>query len=445
MEIACLVDGEHYIPNIKDTLDKLSKEHTIKVAIFIGGAEKIGSKEEVKEKLGYHVEFAEEKARPAPEKIGEIAKKHNVKVVFDYSDEPIVNYDVRMQIACELLGKGITYRGADFEFTPMEFKEILTKPSIAIWGTGKRVGKTAIGGYIVRTLKEAGYKPGVVTLSRGGPNTPEVLCGDLIDITPEYLLEMQEKGFHAASDNFEDALTGKTITFGCKRCGGGFAGKPSETIVEMGAIMANEHPEVDTIILEGSGATFPEIKTNKVVLLVGAGQPLHHITGFFGPYRIKFADLVIVAFCEEPIASKEKINNIVKGIKKINPNTKIATTIFRPKPLKDITGKKVLFATTAPNMVLNKLIKYLEENYNCKVVGSTPYLSDRSKLKMDINNYIKEAEVVLTELKAASVAVVTKEAIKKGLEVVFCDNEPILIRGNVDVKDLKRAIVELRH
>ena len=43
-KIGCLVDGEHYIPNIKDTLDKVSGEHDIEVAIFIGGTEKIGDK-----------------------------------------------------------------------------------------------------------------------------------------------------------------------------------------------------------------------------------------------------------------------------------------------------------------------------------------------------------------------------------------------------------------
>lgn len=436
-----MVDGEHYIPNIKDTLDKVSKEHTIEVAIFIGGTEKIGDKEEVKETLGYHVEFAEHDARPDPKKVGEIAKNHNLDFVMDYSDEPIVNYDIRMQIACELLAAGVIYRGADFEFTPMEFKEILTKPSLAIWGTAKRVGKTAIGGYVARTLQKAGFAPGVVTLSRGGPNKPEIIRGDEIEMKPEFFLTMQDKGFHAASDNFEDALTGGAITFGCKRCGGGFAGKPNETIVDEGAVMADKHENVKTVMLEGSGATFPEIKTDKVILLVGAGQPIHHITGYFGPFRVRFADLIIVAMCEEPMADEEKVQEVYRGVKKINPDAKVALTIFRPKPIGDIKGKNVLFATTAPEAVLPKLVSFLEEEFDCKVVGSTPHLSDQAKLKKDIAKYIDKADAVLTELKAAAIKVVTKEAVDAGIEVVYCDNIPLIIGG--DVSNLKKEIVEL--
>jgi len=440
-KIGCLVDGEHYIPNIKDTLDKISKIYEIEVAIFIGGTEKIGDRDEVKEKLGYHVEFAEQDAMPDPKKVGEIAKNHNLHLVMDYSDEPIVNYDIRMQIACELLAAGVIYKGADFEFTPMEFKKLLTKPSIAIWGTAKRVGKTAIGGFVARTLQEEGFAPGVVTLSRGGPNKPELIRGDEIEMKPEFFLNMQDKGFHAASDNFEDALTGGAITFGCKRCGGGFAGKPAETIVDEGAVMANKHPDVKTIVLEGSGATFPEIKTDKVILLIGAGQPINHITGFFGPFRIRFADLVIVAMCEEPMADEEKVKEVYDGVKKINPDAKIALTIFRPKPLGNINGKKVLFATTAPEGVLHKLVSFLEEEFDCKVIGSTHHLSDQAKLKKDIDKYIDKADVVLTELKAAAVKVVTKEAVSAGIDVVYCDNIPLIIGGDVD--DLKKEIVEL--
>ena len=440
-KIGCLVDGEHYIPNIKDTLDKVSKEYDIEVAIFIGGTEKIGDKNEVKETLGYHVEFAEHDAMPDPKRVGEIARNYDLAFVMDYSDEPIVNYDIRMQIACELLAAGVTYRGADFEFTPMEFKDILTKPSIAIWGTAKRVGKTAIGGYVARTLQEAGFAPGVVTLSRGGPNKPEVIRGDMIEMKPEFFLTMQEKGFHAASDNFEDALTGGAVTFGCKRCGGGFAGKPNETIVDEGAVMADRHPDVKTVILEGSGATFPEIKTDRVILLVGAGQPINHITGYFGPFRIKFADLVIVAMCEEPMADEEKVREVYDGVKSVNPDAKVVLTIFRPKPIGDIKGKKVLFATTAPEAVMQKLVSFLEEEFDCEIVGSTHYLSNQAKLRKDIAKYIGNADVILTELKAAAVKVVTKEAVDAGIDVVYCDNIPIVIGGDFD--NLKDAVLDL--
>ncbi len=78
---------------------------------------------------------------------------------------------------------GVTYRGgADFTFTPKPLKKT-KKPSISIIGTGKRVGKTAVSGFVARTLKEVA-RPVVVTMGRGGPEEPELIEGEKIEITP---------------------------------------------------------------------------------------------------------------------------------------------------------------------------------------------------------------------------------------------------------------------
>lgn len=440
-KIACLVDGEHYIPNIKDTLERVRERFDIAVAIFIGGTEKIASPEEVRESLGLTVEFAEKDHGPDPEAVGRIAGDYGVEMVLDLSDEPIVNYDIRMRIACEVLAKEIVYEGADFRFNPMRFKKMFSKPSMAIWGTGKRIGKTAIGGFVGRSLKEAGLRPGIVTLGRGGPPQPEMIRGDQINMDPTYLLGKYKEGFHAASDHFEDALTSRVITIGCRRCGGGFSGKPYDTIVDGGAQMAEEHEEVGSIILEGSGATFPEIKTDKVILLVGASQPLEHILGYMGPFRIKHANLVIVAMCEEPMAPQEKVDAIVAGVKEINPDCRVVTTVFRPEPIGDIRGRKVFFATTAPEAIIPKLTDYLETEHGCEVVATSPWLSNRVKLKEDLAAHLQDVDMVVTELKAAAVSVVVNEAVEAGLEARFLDNIPVVTGGDVD--DLRDEVVGL--
>lgn len=52
-----------------------------------------------------------------------------------------------------------------------------------------------------------------------------------------------------------------------------------------------------------------------------------------------------------------------------------------------------------------------------------------------------KADVMLTELKAAAVDVATKEALNKGLEVVYCDNIPIKIDHTYP--DLEKSILDL--
>lgn len=143
-------------------------------------------------------------------------------------------------------------------------------------------------------------------MGRGGPREPEIVEGNKIEITAEYLLEQADKGVHAASDHWEDALMSRILTVGCRRCGGGMLGDTFITNVKRGAEIANKL-DSDFVIMEGSGAAIPPVKTNRQIVTVGANQPMININNFFGPFRIGLADLVIITMCEEPMATTEKI------------------------------------------------------------------------------------------------------------------------------------------
>ncbi len=442
-KMLCLVDGEHYLPVTQEAIDTLNKIEHIDIAgaVFIGGTEKLRdeSADSYSEKLGIPVEFAKDKNIPY-DIIVDMIKKYDIDTVMDLSDEPILDYPKRFTIACKVLNEGVTYEGPDFKFEPHTQYEIMEKPSITILGTGKRIGKTAVSGFVSRLIDKKGYEPCVIAMGRGGPEEPEIVHGEELEISAEFLLEQSEKGVHAASDHWEDALMSRILTIGCRRCGGGMAGEVFLTNMKKGAKLANE---VDSkfAIFEGSGAAIPPIKTNKKITLIGANQPIDNLTTYFGPYRIGLGDLVILTMCEEPMCDSEKISKIEEFISTINPNATVISTVFRPKPLADITNKKILFATTAPEDVKDKLVDYLEDNYNCEVVGTTPHLSNRPLLREDIKKYIDKADVMLTELKAAAVDVATKDAIKHGLEVVYCDNIPVEI--NDSYPDLGKSVIKL--
>jgi cyclic 2,3-diphosphoglycerate synthetase len=426
-KMICLVDGEHYLPVTKSALDLLdSLEHNEIVAVvFIGGTEKLRevSEEGISEKLERPVHFGEDHHKIPYKLIGEMIEKYNADVVMDLSDEPIVDYSKRFKIATIVLENGIPYEGPDFKFYPLTEYDVLKKPSLKILGTGKRIGKTAVSAYAARLIHKREYNPCIVAMGRGGPEKPEIVHGDKIKITPQYLMEQSDKGVHAASDHWEDALMSRILTIGCRRCGGGMLGDVFITNMKKGAQLANE-VDANFIIMEGSGAAIPPVKTNRHIVLVGANQPIYNIEGFFGPFRIKMADLVILTMCEEPMASSEKVKRIEEFIKDINPEAEVISTVFRPKPLEDISNKNVLFATTAPDSIKDVLVNYLEEKYGCKVVGTTSHLSNRPLLQKDIEKHIDEADIMLTELKAAAVDVATKDALEAGLGVVYCDNIP---------------------
>ena len=442
-KMLCLVDGEHYLPVTKEAIDTLNKlEHIdISAAVFIGGTEKLrdDSEESYSEKLGVPVQFAKDKDIPY-DIIVDMIRKYDIDTVMDLSDEPILDYPKRFKIACKVLNEGITYEGPDFKFEPTSQYEIMEKPSITILGTGKRIGKTAVSGFVSRLIDKNGYEPCVIAMGRGGPEEPEIVHGEELEINAEFLLEQSEKGVHAASDHWEDALMSRILTIGCRRCGGGMAGEVFLTNMKQGAKLANK---VDSkfAIFEGSGAAIPPIKTDKKIALIGANQPIENLTTYFGPYRVGLGDLVILTMCEEPMANKDKIKKIEEFVADVNPDATVISTVFRPKPLGNLTGKKVLFATTAPESVKDKLVEYLERNYDCEVIGTTAHLSNRPLLRQDIQKYIDEAEVMLTELKAAAVDVATKDALTHGLEVVYCDNIPVAINENYP--DLKKTVIKL--
>jgi len=311
------------------------------------------------------------------------------------------------------------------------------------------VGKTALGAYVARVLSgqegfDAGYKPCIVTMGRGGPPQPEVIRGEKLDITPEYLLSESRKGKHAASDHYEDALMTRLTTIGCRRCGGGFAGVVFSSVVPEGAKVANDLP-ADMVIFEGSGASMPPVATNAWILAIGAHQALDYITGYMGPYRIRKSDLCVLTMCEEPMASESKIAEMTECIRTLNPSARIARTVLRPKPLEDITGENVFFTTTAPASAGEHIRDCLQEMYGCDVVGISHHLSNRPKLRADIGEAIAKnaPTVLLTELKAAAVDVATAMGLEAGLRVVYADNSLVEIGASRKVAEEILEIAKL--
>ena len=79
------------------------------------------------------------------------------------------------------------------------------------------------------------------------------------------------------------------------------------------------------------------------------------------------------------------------------------------------------------------LESHLEEREGCKLVGRSHNLSDRRRLDEDLQGAGK-AEVLLTELKAAAVDVVTRYARENGKEVVYYHNSPVTPAGEGELE-----------
>jgi cyclic 2,3-diphosphoglycerate synthetase len=430
MRTLVLVDGEHYPPVTRWAIDVARERgHDVVSALLVGGSEKLGAGETPD--LGIPVRLAGADRMAA---LREAIAADKPDVILDLSDEPILGYRERMELVAVALVAGVPYMGPDFRFEPPDSGPPLRVPTLAVIGTGKRTGKTAIAGEVARVADGMGLQPVVVAMGRGGPAKPQVVEPGSVDL--ERLLELVRLGEHASSDYLEDALTTGVATVGARRAGGGLAGAPFASTVREAAELASQRP-TGLVILEGSGAAVPPVAWDAGVLVIPAAVPPEYVGGYLGPYRLLRSDLVVVTMASGP-SGPEHLSSLRSHVRRFLDDERYLVTDFVPKPLADVAGRRVFFTTTAPEPVAADQARHLARTYGCEVVGWSARLADRAGLTEDLQR-AGGFEVLLTELKAAAVDIACGRAVSLGAEVVFVDNRAVVREG----KDLSTAIREI--
>ena len=442
-----LIDGEHYPPVVRDTLRLLGERYTLVAALFLGGGEKLrdGQAADLDELYGLPVarvpaaagagQGAGEGEGEGPalaalrEALARALADTGARTVIDVSDEPVLGYRERFQLISVAMSWGARYVGADFEFSPQPLERLSGKPSLAIIGTGKRVGKTAVSGFFGRRLA-ARLGPDrvvIVAMGRGGPAAPQVLYGGE-KLGSEALLAASRQGLHAASDYFEDAVLAGVTTIGCRRCGGGLAGAAVDSNVDRATGLVDDLP-VALAVWEGSGSAIPPVRADAVVCVTSAGQPADYITGYLGTYRMLISDAVFLTMCEPPFCDGACLDALRREIVSVNPAIDVIPTVFRPRPVEPVAGQRVAFFTTAPRAGAAVLVDHLREAHDADVTLVSTDLARRPALLDDVAAAAGRADVYLTEIKAAAVDVVAEAAAAAGKRLVFCDNEPVAVDG----------------
>lgn len=360
-----LVDGEHYAPVVRDALAALPYEWV--GAIMVGGTEKL------RDDADYGV--------PLVDEFGD------AEVVVDLSDEPVLGPAARLRWVSRALAAGLSYVGADFRFDPPQFARV-SVPAVAVIGTGKRVGKTAVTTHLVRMLMRE-HDVVVVAMGRGGPAEPE-----LVETQPtvDDLVALSRHGRHAASDHLEiAALTGAT-TIGCRRAGGGLAGAVFTSNVLDGVNVAvGRGPDV--LVLDGSGAAIPPVEARRV-LVTGKGA---EVGEYLNPYRRAISEVVVAVGG----ASEDAV----------------AVTL-RLQPLVPLTGRVAVFTAGATDA----------SHLDADVVHVSSSLANRAVLRDELAAVT--ADTYLVELKAAAIDVVAEHALAAGKNVVLAANE--LVGDGID-------------
>jgi cyclic 2,3-diphosphoglycerate synthetase len=372
MRAIALIDGEHVPEVVRDALAELPYEWT--GAILVGGSEKLRGRAD------YGV--------PLRSDFGD------AEVVVDLSDEPVLGPDERFRWASRALAAGLPYLGADFRFDPPPL-EPLDLPSIGIIGAGKRVGKTAVAARVA-LLAARDRAVVVVAMGRGGPREPEVVERPP---TVAELVELSRTGRHAASDHLELAAITGLPTIGCRRAGGGLAGKVFVSNVR-DAVRLLADRRFDLAVFDSSGTAVPPVAVDRRILVVGAR---HDLDAYLGTYRRLISDLVVSIGCELPGAIPARIEL---------------------RPLEELEGRVAVF-TAGPVGTAS---------LEAEVVHVSPTLGDRFALARELERV--DADTYLVELKGAAIDLVAEHALAHGGRIV-------LAADDVVADELDAAVLEL--
>jgi cyclic 2,3-diphosphoglycerate synthetase len=357
-----IVDGEHYPDVVRDALAELPYEFV--GVMLIGGTEKLRGEPD------YGVPIVEDPGDAA--------------VAVDLSDEPVLDPQTRLALASRFLALGISYVGADFRFDPPTFHPF-DLPSIAVIGTGKRVGKTAVTAHIARLLARD-RDVVVVAMGRGGPAHPELITAPP---TLDDLVALSRAGRHAASDHLEVAALAGVPTVGCRRAGGGMAGAPfSSNVLEGARVAAALEP--DLVVFDGSGAAIPPIATSARVLVA------HDLSGL-NRYRALVSDLLMTM--SDGLAEREGAGALRFDL--------------RLRPSGPLEGRVAVF-TAGPIST---------SHLDAEIVHVSQNLARRDALRDELADL--DADTYLIELKAAAIDVVAEHALARGARVVLAENEVV--------------------
>jgi cyclic 2,3-diphosphoglycerate synthase len=372
--VIALIDGEHHPAAVRDALAGLD----LAGVVFCGGEEKLapGAWPE----LSLDADPEAELRRLAP----------NAEAVVDLAEEPVLPPSAKLELAALAAHLGLRYEAPGLRLEPPTYAPVpFDGPKLAVIGTGKRTGKTAVAGHWASLLRDAGVDPVIVCMGRGGPAEP---TGAAADTGLGDLLELAAGGAHAASDYLEDAVLAGVRTVGCRRVGGGPLGQPFESNVPAGAALAAALPEVGALIFEGSGGCIPPVEVDRSVCVIGPGAPQP-----LGRYALLRAQLLLAH--EDAQAPPEAVRFTLRA----EP----------AEPLPD--GARVaLFTTGAPAVD------------GVEAVVSSANLARRGALTADLERARAErCDVYLTELKAAAIDTVARHAVQQGARVAFVRNRPV--------------------
>jgi len=254
----------------------------------------------------------------------ETIKEYNVdEVIFSYSD---VSHEYVMQRASLVLSLS-----ADFKILGTETMLKSEKPVIAICAVRTGSGKSQTSRYVVKTLRERGFKVVVVRhpMPYGDLLKQRIQRFEKLEDLDKYECTIEER------EEYEPHLKEGAILY---------AG------VDYKEILKEIEKEADIIVWDGGNNDFPFYKPDLFITVVDPYRVGHELSYFPGEINVYLADIIVINKVDT--APSENINRVMENVRKRNKKAKIvlAKSPIISEKEEDIKGKRVLVIEDGPTV-----------------------------------------------------------------------------------------------
>ncbi len=259
------------------------------------------------------------------EQLEEIIKELNVdEVFFSYSD---VSARYLHDEAARAQSAGASFVLLGPRDTMIQPK----KPLISICASRTGSGKSPTSRWLVRTLKQTGYR--VVVIRHPMP------YGDLVKQRLQRFETYDDLDRHECTveerEDYEPHIDMGAIVY---------AGVDYQDIINA----AEE--EADIVVWDGGNNDFPFYVPSKHIVIVDPHRVGHELSYYPGETNVRMADIVIVS--KVNTADPENVMKIKENVRKINPTAKIieSNMIITAEDEDTLTDKKVLIIEDGPTL-----------------------------------------------------------------------------------------------
>ena len=249
------------------------------------------------------------------------------------------------------------------------------KPLISICASRTGSGKSPMSRWLVRTLKEMGYR--VVVIRHPMP------YGDLVKQRLQRYETYADLDLHECTveerEDYEPHIDNGAIVY---------SGVDYQDIIDA----AEE--EADIVIWDGGNNDFPFYKPSKHIVIVDPHRVGHELYYYPGETNVRMADIVIVS--KVNTAKAEDVKQIKENVRAINPDAVIidAGITITAEDEEKLRGKKVLVIEDGPTLTHGEMkfgaatIKAKE--MGAEIVDPRPYAKGTIKEVYDLWPHLGE-------------------------------------------------------